>query len=228
MPSSTQVIAAGSALTIVVVLAQTAGQLIDFQFFHLGVRVLDSDHHASVFGALSILAEAAAAAAIGLRAVPARRLSWVLVAAVVGLLTLPRGLMHFEPAFGRYDVVILVLPLAVVFVVLCATTFRDAQRVRFMVWGSLVLLMGSFALHAVGPQADSAGNQVQLESQAVLIENNWTYQVTGMLKHSAELAGWLLLATAMAATVSPALEDSNCAPRSHAHLERLPDPLAQG
>ena len=60
---------AGLLLTAAVVFAQTASQWIDFHFFDLRLRVLDSDHHGSVFGALSILAEAVAAAAIGLRAV---------------------------------------------------------------------------------------------------------------------------------------------------------------
>ena len=69
MPSSTVVMTAGILLTAAVLFAQTASQLIDFRFFDLRLRVLDSDHHASVFGALSILAEAVAAAAIGLRAV---------------------------------------------------------------------------------------------------------------------------------------------------------------
>ena len=56
MSGSTQVITAGLLLTAAVVFAQTASQLIDFHFFDLRLRVLDSDHHASVFGAISILA----------------------------------------------------------------------------------------------------------------------------------------------------------------------------
>ncbi len=221
MPSSTQVIAAGAVLAIVLVLAQTAGQLIDFHFFHLRLRVLDSGHHASIFGVFSILAEAAAAAVIGLRAISARRVAWLLVAAVVGALTVPRALMRYEAAFERYDVFILVVPLAVVFLVLCALTFRDAQRVRFLVWGSLVLLTCSFALHAVGPQADTAGNHVLLE------EDNWSYQITGMLKHSAELAGWVLLATAMVAAASSPTEDANRGVQSHARHGQLTDPLVE-
>ena len=63
---------------------------------------------------------------------------------------------------------------------------------------SLVLLACSFALHAVGPQADAAGNT------AYLAEHTWAYQLTGMLKHGAELAGWMLLATGMAVAVSTA------------------------
>ena len=120
---------------------------------------------------------------------------------LVGVLTVPRALMRYVPAFERYDVPILVVPLTVVFVVLCALTFRDARRVRFIVWGSLVLLACSFALHAVGPQADADG------SRTYLATHTWAYQVTGMLKHGAELAGWMLLATGMAAAASPPMED---------------------
>jgi hypothetical protein len=194
MSRATQVMTAGLLLTAAVVFAQTASQLIDFHFFDLRLRLLDSGHHLSVFGAASILAEAVAAAAIALRAVSMRRLAWLLVAVPVGVLIIPRALMRYETVFARYDVPILVVPLAVVFVVLCALTFRDARRVRFMVWGSLVLLACSFALHAVGPQADADGR-----ATTYLITHNWAYQATGILKHGSELAGWMLLATAVVA-----------------------------
>ena len=147
------------------------------------------------------MAEAVAAAAIALRAVSGRRRAWLLVAAVVGVLTVPRALMRYAAAFERYDVPILVAPLSVVFVVLCALTFRDARPVRFIVWGSLVLLGFSFALHAVGPQADAGG------SSAYLSTHTWAYQVTGMLKHGAELAGWILLAIGIVAGCLASRED---------------------
>lgn len=190
---SVQVMTAGLLLTVGVVLAQTVTQWVDFRFFHLRLTVLDSDHHRSVFGAVSILAEAAAAVAIGLRAVRARSRAGLLVAVLVGVLTVPRALMRYESAFERYDVPILVAPLIVAFVVSCALTFRDAKHVRFTVWGSLGLLACSFALHAVGPQTDAAGPTTYLAT------HTWAYQVTGMLKHGAELAGWMLLATGMIA-----------------------------
>jgi hypothetical protein len=196
---SAQVVTAGFLLTAAVVFGQTASQLIDFRFFDLRLAVLDSDHHASVFGAMSLLAQAVAAAAIGLRAVSVRRLAWPLVAVPIGVLTIPRGLMRYVPAFEQYDVLILVAPLTVIFVVLCALTFRDARRVRSIVWTSLVLLACSFALHAVGPQDDADASKTYMGSKAYLATYTWTYQVTGMLKHGAELAGWMLLATGMAA-----------------------------
>ena len=187
---------AGLLLTAAVVFAQTTSQWIDFRLFDLRLAVLDSDHHASVFGAMSILAQAVAGAAIGLRAVAMRRPALLLVAALVCALTVPRALMRYEPAFERYDVPILVAPLAVACVVLCASTFRDPKRVRFIVWGSLALLACSFALHAVGPQADA-------DRSRPYVAHTWAYQGTGMLKHGAELAGWMLLATGMAALALP-------------------------
>ena len=45
--------------------------------------------------------------------------------------------MRYEPAFERYDVPILVVPLTVVFVVLCALTFRDAEASAIHACGGL-------------------------------------------------------------------------------------------
>ena len=193
---STQVITAGLLLTIALVFAQTASQLIDFHFFGLRLKVLDSDHHRSVFGAISLLAQGFAAGAIGVRATSRRSPAGLLAAALVGALTVPRALKSYEPVFQRYDVPILVVPLTVVLVVLRTLTSGDARRVRFILWASLALLACSFALHAVGPQADGASSSMHPDW-------TWTYQLTGMFKHGAELAGWMLLATGMVAGASP-------------------------
>jgi hypothetical protein len=201
---------AGFLLTAAMVFAQTASQWIDFRFFDLRLTVFDSDHHASLFGAMSILAEVVAGAAIALRAVSMRRRVWLLVAALVGVLTFPRALMRYVPAFERYDVPILVVPLTVVFVVLCALTFRDPRRVRFVAWASLILLACSFALHAVGPQADAV-RTMYLET------HTWAYQLTGMLKHGAELAGWMLLATAMVAACLASQRGRHAQRQRHRH-----------
>ena len=182
---------AGLMLTAAVVLAQTASQWIDFSVFHLRLRLLDSDHHKSIFGALSVLAQAVAAAAIGMRAASMRRGAGLVVAAALAALTVPRALMNYVPSFERYDVAVLVAPLAIVLLVLFVLTFGDARRTRYMVWGSLVCLTCSFALHAVGPQADDA---------TYTATQTWSYQLTGMLKHSAEMAGWMLLTTGMIAS----------------------------
>lgn len=194
MSRSRRVLTAGLFLTAALVFAQTASQWIDFHFFDLRVRLLDSGHHFSVFGGASILAEAVAAAVIAMRGVSTRRRPWLLVAVPVGVLIIPRALMRYAAVFARYDVPILVVPLTVVFIALCALTFHDARRARLMLWGSLVLLACSFALHAVGPQADADGR-----ATTYVITRTWAYQATGMLKHGSELAGWMLLATAVAA-----------------------------
>ncbi len=191
---------AGLLLTAAAVLAQMASQWIDFRVYYLNVAVLDSNRHGSVFGALSILAQAVAAGAIGLHAASTRRIAGLFVAALVGVLVVPRALLAYVPSFQRLDVPILVAPLTFALVVLCVSTFRDARRVRFMVWASLALLACSFALHAVGPQADDVTRQWEAAY-------TWSYQLTGMLKHGAELAGWMLLATAMAAVLSPPTGD---------------------
>ena len=52
----------------------------------------------------------------------------------------------------------------------------------------LGLLVVSFVVHAVGPSIVSA-----------LGGGGWAYQLKGVLKHSAELGGWLLVATGVAA-----------------------------
>ena len=214
---STAVVAAGLILTATVVFAQTASQWIDFRYFDLSVRLLDSGHHRSVFGVISLVAEVVAAAAIGVRAVSRRNLGGIPAAMLVGVLTIPRALESDVRAFQRYDVPILVVPLAIVFVVVFALTFRDERRPRFIVWVSLGLLVCSFALHAIGPQADAA-------SGSNLAHYTWAYQLTGMLKHSAELAGWMLLATGMIAGASRPSSGVPTYRRRHAVLLKLTRP----
>ena len=196
MPSSRWVLTVGLLITAATVLAQTVSQWIDFRDYYLNIAVLDSNRHGSIFGALSILAQAVAAVAIGLHAASARRIAGLFVAALVGVLVVPRAFLAYVPSFQRYDVPILMAPLTFALVVLCVSTFRDGMLVRLMVWASLALLACSFVLHAVGPQADDVTRQWTAAY-------TWSFQLTGMLKHGAELAGWMLLATGMAAVVAP-------------------------
>jgi hypothetical protein len=203
---STQIITGGLVLTGMVVLAQTITQWIDFRFFDLRIRILDSGHHASVFGAASLLAQAMAAAAMGLCAVLSRRRRhWLCVAGLVGVLAAVRALMRYEPAFVRYEIPILVAPLAVIVALLLYLTFAETKLIRWAVWGALFLLGCSFALHGIGIQAD--GNNARL------VWRTWAYQATGMVKHGAELAGWMLLATGMAALGCATVNRASPSPR---------------
>lgn len=195
---ATHVIAIGAAVTAGTVLAQAVGQWIDFRVFHLSMKVLDSNHHASIFGAVSILAQTGAAVAIALRAAqPNRhRFLWLSLGVLVAVLV-------FVRTFAAYDAILLLPPLAAVFGLLSALTLRDPLRVRVLVSSSLAMLALSLVLHSVGLAANATSSALP-----------WTsaYQLTAMLKHGAELAGWMLLATAMAATMTtPSASRSNLA-----------------
>lgn len=175
----------GLCLTAATVVLQAICQLLDFGVFHLALRILDSNHHKSVFGAVSVLAQAGAAAAIILRAVRPSRLrgARVLLGVLVAILALVR-------TFAAYDTEMLLVPVAAVFALLCWLAWRDPRTIRITVLASLALLVCSFALHTVGPAADAGAGHA---------DGSWTFQLTAMLKHGAELAGWMLLATGMLA-----------------------------
>lgn len=179
------VIQVGLCLTTATVALQAVCQLLDFGVFDLSLRILDSNHHKSVFGAVSVLAQAGAAAAIILGAArpPRLRVARVLLGALVASLALVR-------TFAAYDVAMLLAPLAAVFALLCWLALHDPPSIRITVLAALALLVCSFALHTVGPAADGGAGHV---------DGSWTFQLTAMLKHGAELAGWMLLASGMLA-----------------------------
>jgi hypothetical protein len=160
------------------------GQLIDFGLFHLNLRIIDSNHHKSVFGAASLIAQAAAAGAIVLRAARPSpvRLAWILLGGLVALLVVIRALL-------KYHLWLLLGPVAVIFVLLCWLVSRDPRAVQMIVLRSLILLVCSFALHVVGPTADTGHWG----------ERSWIFQLIAIIKHGAELAGWILMATGMLA-----------------------------
>jgi len=180
-----RVITAGVVLAAVGVLAQTVSQLIDFRVFNLGIRAVDSNHHRSVFGVASILAQAAAAGGLALRAgwSSDRRRAWLALGVMVAALLVVR-------TFLGYSASALAVPVAAVFGMLVWLTARDPAPVPAVVWAALLLLGCSLALHSVGLDTDATHD---------FLNYSWGYQVTGMVKHGAELAGWTLLATAMAA-----------------------------
>ncbi len=179
-----RVIVVGLLVTLAIVVLQAASQVIDFSVFNLRIRALNSDKHDSLFGLASLLAQAAVAAACLWRSrrVERHRSAWFGLGALVGVLVLVRGLTSFNAT-------VLALPLACVFALVCWLTWRDAGVARFVVWAGLILMATSLLLHKVGLAADTS----------TASDYTWAYQITGMLKHGAELAGWMLLATGIIA-----------------------------
>lgn len=176
----------GLVLTIALVALQAVAQVIDFRAFNLRIRVLNSDKHDSLFGLVSLLAQMAVAAASVWRGreVERHRRAWFALGALVAGLVIVRGLTTFNAKA-------LAVPLACVFGLLCWLTWRDRAGTRAVVWAGLVLMAGSLLLHKVGLAADDS----------TASDYTWAYQIISMVKHGAELAGWMLLATGIAAGI---------------------------
>ena len=107
------------------------------------------------------------------------------------------GALIFIRGLTTFNATVLAVPLACVFVLLCWLTWRDLGSARVVVWSGLVLLTASLLLHKVGLAADSS----------TASDYTWAYQITGMLKHGAELAGWMLLATGIVAGMEGATQE---------------------
>ncbi len=181
-----RIIVAGLLVMLVLVALQAVSQAIDFSVFNLRVRALNSDKHDSLFGLASLLAQAAVAAASIWRGrrVERHRRAWFALGAIVAGLVIIRGLITFNATA-------LAVPLALVFCLVCWLTWRDPGPARAVVWAGLVLMGTSLLLHKVGLAADSS----------TASDYTWAYQITSMVKHGAELAGWTLLATGIAAGI---------------------------
>lgn len=187
-----RVIVAGLLLTAALVVLQAVTQAIDFGVFNLRIRALNSDKRDSLFGLASLLAQTAVAAASVWRGhrVERHRRSWFALGALVGGLVIVRGLTTFNARA-------LALPLVCVFGLLCWLTWRDRGGARAVVWAGLALMVTSLLLHKVGLAADAS----------TASDYSWAYQITGMVKHGAELAGWMLVATGIVAGIeAPAQE----------------------
>ncbi len=182
--SRDHIVLGGVLFTAAAVVAQMATQSIDFGVYGLRIAALDSNVHASIFGIASLVAQGAAAGAIAVRSIGSRRRGlWVLLSALVSALLAVR-------IFTSYGGVLLLPPVAVVFILLWQLTSDDPAPARAIVRGALILLAFSFLVHLVGPKIVTALGYGG---------NTWPYQVKGILKHSTEMAGWILVATGVAA-----------------------------
>ena len=178
-----RVVVAGLVVTLVILVLQASSQAIDFGVYNLRVVLFNADKHYSVFGVLSLLAQVVVAAASVQRGREAsrHRSAWYALAGLAAALVIMRGLVEFKAS-------VVALPLAAVLALLTWLTWHDG-RVRVLVWAGLVLLFVSLLLHKVGLAADDS----------LASDFTWKYQITGMVKHGAELGGWLLVVTGLVA-----------------------------
>lgn len=175
----------GLKATVAVALAASAAQVIDLAVLDPGSRLLDMNTHASLFGVVSLLALAAACGA-GLLLVTypaangrARIVLPLLLAALLGLRLLhPAGVIFYA------------IPLvAVTFPVLwwhVATPGSDAQRVIRI---GCVALAGSYLVRSLGDVVAGPGHH----------DERWAQQARLLVGHAGELAGWMAVATGLAA-----------------------------
>lgn len=174
----------GIAATIVVAAAGSAAQLIDYAFFGLRIRALDSASNGGVFGVAGDVAVAAAAFSawvlaarvLAARARPAR---WV--AALAGLLTF----LAADHVTGLHERIshwlAFYLPVLLAsFACLAAAAWGD-RLIRV----GLALLGISFLVHVFGQRLvlGLGANPADL-----------AYQFKLVVKHGTEVAGWLLIA----------------------------------
>jgi phage shock protein PspC (stress-responsive transcriptional regulator) len=189
----------GVLATILIVLAGSAAQLINYGFFDQRIQALDSRSDGGVFGAIGDIALAAAAVSAWL--VAARVRSERSVAGVLaGLLTflavdkavrlhdhIPHWLAVYLPVlFGSF-----------VCLVAVARDIPGRPRRRVdrgvgrvvvdrLIGVGLLLLIFSFLLHLFGERL--------LLVLGVSNTTGLAYQVKAVVKHGTEVAGWLLIA----------------------------------
>jgi hypothetical protein len=174
------VLVAGVALALAAVVALIVTQIIDFGVYDLRIGALNSDVHSSVFGLLSLAAELAMACAAAWRGFESeQRGRWLVLAAISAALVAVRA--AFPGSAAAFAV-----PVGVVFILVWSLTSSDPERARTITRVALFLLAFSFVVHVVGPKiVHSLGYG----------GNSWAWQIKGLVKHTAELAGWILLAT---------------------------------
>jgi hypothetical protein len=170
-------------------IAAAVANLVDFGAYDLRIRLLDMSTHASVFGALSLLALVAALGVAVLLAVAETTRS-VAALAMGPLLAALLALRVVHPA----HVVVVALPIAAAtFAVLWLYGAPPGSRRQRVVRAGSLILVGSYVLHAFGGGAVSAlGYGV----------DTWPYQVELVVRHSGELAGWMVVATGLAAALA--------------------------
>jgi hypothetical protein len=172
--SSRTLILGTIALAIALSIGNAVAQTVDFGFFDLRYQALNSNTHASIFGALSL---AACLTAVGTTILLARRQGGT---ANVVLAVALAGVFLFR-AWSPPHVLVLGLPFVAVALVLL---WRIEGATRPLIRAGCLLLVASFAIHVL--ELDSLGGSLDPDT--------WAYQLRCLAKHNAELAGWVLVA----------------------------------
>ena len=179
----------GVRVAIVSALAAAVAQFVDFGVYGLRIRQLDMSTHASVFGVLSVLALVTAGGAAVLLAVAETTRRGALLV-LPPLLAALLALRVLQPT----HVLLWALPFAAAtFVVLWWCCGTPASATRRLIRAGCAILIGSYAIHALGTSVVSALGYGPA---------SWPYQIKLVVKHSGELAGWTIIATGLA-TIYP-------------------------
>lgn len=173
-------------------IAASGLQLLDFLLPEHGTRLLDMNTHASVFGAVSLLALAVAWVTSALLAANGATGGRAVVT-LPFLLAILLGLRLLHPS----GVVVIALPfVAVAFVILWSRVAPGESDERRLLRVGCVVLAVSYLLHALTESAPGSGGD----------EGAWESQARLLLRHGAELAGWMVVATALVAVFAGSLE----------------------
>jgi hypothetical protein len=187
----------GVLVTIVVVVAGSAAELINYAFFGQRIQALDAASDGGVFGAVGDIAIAAAAVS-----------AWILAARVRSVRSaVLAGLLTFLAADHVTDLhdhishwLAFYLPVLVAtFAGLAAVALGRSGRLQFrndrgtdrpstdhLIATGLLLLAFSFLAHL-------SGERLLLELRAAS-PTGLAYQIKAVVKHGTEAAGWLLIA----------------------------------
>lgn len=186
----------GTAAAIALVLAGATAQMVDYLAYGLRVRALDSNADSGIFGLVGDVALAGAALAAWVVLARSRRRT-IAMLGLAPLLTF----LAIDKAARLHDHVphylAVYLPVLAATGVLLVVVARPLPRpARRLILAGLILLGLAFVQHQLAePLAERIG----------ISPGSWIYQVKATLKHSTELAGWLLIALGLAAG---ALHDS--------------------
>jgi hypothetical protein len=165
-----------------VALAASTAQLINFGVYDQRLQPLDMMTHDSVFGVVSLAAlgvAVLAALAIAVRD-EERRVRFAFLSGLLGVLL---ALRVAQPS----HVLLLALPVSAAALTLLWTAAPAGTAQRVLRDGCIVLVL-AFLVHGVG---------AAIVSWLGLGPDTWGYQLKALVKHSGELAGWLLVAAAL-------------------------------